>query len=222
MFIMSFIIDIVIIAIIALCIFLGYKKGLTGVIFKIISFVLAIVISFVLYKPVANFIIENTTIDTIIENGIAKNISISEKQENQEISSESSAPEIISKYMSENINKAIKDGSEDIAHVVGKNIAVLIIELASLIILFIVVKLILMIVKIFTNIFTKIPIIKQFDKLGGIIYGALEGLLIIYIAFAIISMSTSMIKNSGFVNDINKSFIGKNMYNNNLVLKIFF
>ena len=49
---MSIIIDIVIVAIIALCIFFGYKRGLTGSLLKILSFVLALVISFIFFKPV--------------------------------------------------------------------------------------------------------------------------------------------------------------------------
>ena len=47
---MSIIIDIIIIAIIALCVILGYKRGLTGSLLKILSFVLAIVIAFILFK----------------------------------------------------------------------------------------------------------------------------------------------------------------------------
>ena len=49
---MAIIIDIVIVAIIALCLFLGYRRGLTGSLLKILSFVLAIVIAFILFKPV--------------------------------------------------------------------------------------------------------------------------------------------------------------------------
>ena len=49
---MSIIIDIVIVAIIALCIFFGYKRGLTGSLLKILSLFLDIFIEFILFKPV--------------------------------------------------------------------------------------------------------------------------------------------------------------------------
>ena len=46
---MSIIIDLVIVAIIALCILIGYHKGLTGSLLKIVSFVLALIIAFILF-----------------------------------------------------------------------------------------------------------------------------------------------------------------------------
>ena len=50
---MSIIIDLVIIAIIALCVLIGYYKGLTGSLLKIVSFVLALIIAFI-YNLVYN------------------------------------------------------------------------------------------------------------------------------------------------------------------------
>ena len=64
---MSIIIDIVIVAIIALCIFFGYKRGLTGSLLKILSFVLAIVIAFILFKPVSNLVINHTNCDDYLK-----------------------------------------------------------------------------------------------------------------------------------------------------------
>ena len=46
--------------VIALITFIGYKRGLIKVAFKLISFLLAIVLAVVLYKPISNFIINNT------------------------------------------------------------------------------------------------------------------------------------------------------------------
>ena len=57
---MSIIVDLVIVGIIALCIIIGYIKGLTGSLIKILSFVLSLVVAFVLFIPVSNFIINNT------------------------------------------------------------------------------------------------------------------------------------------------------------------
>mgnify|MGYP000564032402 CR=1 FL=1 len=59
---MSVIIDLVIIAILAICIIVGYVKGLTGCLIKILSFILSLVIAFTLFIPVSNFIIKNTNI----------------------------------------------------------------------------------------------------------------------------------------------------------------
>ena len=60
--------DLLVIGIIALCTFIGYKQGLVKAIIKILSFVIAIVIALILYKPVSNIIIKNTSIDDNIKN----------------------------------------------------------------------------------------------------------------------------------------------------------
>ena len=57
---MGIIIDIVVIAILALSIFFGYKRGLIKVIFNLCAFLVALILTFILYKPVASFVIENT------------------------------------------------------------------------------------------------------------------------------------------------------------------
>ena len=57
---MSIIIDLIIVGILGLSIFFGYKKGLTKCVIKILSFVIALVVAFILFKPVSNFVIKNT------------------------------------------------------------------------------------------------------------------------------------------------------------------
>ena len=56
---MSLIIDLIILGLILLCVFFGYKKGLTKCVIKILSFVIAIVIAVVLFKPISNFVNNN-------------------------------------------------------------------------------------------------------------------------------------------------------------------
>ena len=55
---MSIIVDLIIIAILAICIFFGYKKGLTKCIIKIASFFIAIIVAVMFYKPVSDIVIE--------------------------------------------------------------------------------------------------------------------------------------------------------------------
>ena len=64
---MNFIIDLCILIIIALSTFIGFKKGFIKVAFRLISFILALIIALVLYKPVSNFIKNYTPIPNKIE-----------------------------------------------------------------------------------------------------------------------------------------------------------
>ena len=55
---MGIVVDLIIIAVVLLFILLGYRKGLTGSLIKLLSFIIAVVISLVFYKPLANILIE--------------------------------------------------------------------------------------------------------------------------------------------------------------------
>lgn len=81
---MWFLVDLAIILVIALCTFLGYKKGLIKVAFKILTFFVALLIAFVLYKPVSNFVINNTPIYDNVKTTIVEKLG-EEDVENKEV-----------------------------------------------------------------------------------------------------------------------------------------
>lgn len=80
---MSIIIDLILIGIILLSTFLGYKKGLIGVAFKIISFIIALIVTLILFKPISNYIITNTELANNIENAIVEKLSTTQIEEGQ-------------------------------------------------------------------------------------------------------------------------------------------
>lgn len=57
---------------------------------------------------------------------------------------------------------------------------------------------------------------------GGIIYGILEGLFIVYLALALAMAISAITGNTNILTFINESTIGKIMFNNNILLKIIF
>ena len=74
--------DITIIAIMALSIFLGYKKGLVKLGIGLCAGIIAIVVALILYRPITNLVINKTNIDKNIEQHIiekAKTNEISDK-----------------------------------------------------------------------------------------------------------------------------------------------
>ena len=208
-------VDLIIIAIMALCIFLGYKRGLIGVAFKIVSFLIALIVTFVLYIPVSNFVINNTTIDDNIKNAIIEKLADEETVEAKE---ENGMPDIVNNYINQYTTEVKNVGME----VVAQNISVILVKLMVGLVLFLVVRIALIFVKAIISLVEKIPVIKQFNKAGGTIYGILEGLLIIYIALSIISVISPMIDNTGVLAAINNSYIGSFMYNHNILLEIIF
>ena len=80
-------------------------------------------------------------------------------------------------------------------------------------------KIALKFVTFLADLIAKLPILKQFNELGGTIYGLLEGLFIVFIGFAVISLIAPMLDPS-ILQAINSSLLGSICYNNNLLLKI--
>ena len=212
---MSIIVDLVILAIIVLCIILGYYRGLTGSLIKILSFVLSIVIAFVLFIPISNLVIENTQIDESLEQSIREMIIGNEQNE------ENNMPEAITDYISQKVEQAADDAKAAVVDSTSRDVAETIVKAGTWIVLFIIARILLVFLKFITSLIARLPIIKQFDKLGGIAYGLIEGLIIVYLLLALVSFIAPMFDNS-IITEIKDSFVGSILYNNNLLLKIIF
>ena len=172
---MGIILDIVLIAIIALNVFICYKKGLVKLAVGLIAVAAAIILALVFYKPVSNLIIENTELDENIEKAIINNFT-SETQEGQEIRYVS-VIDYLQKYVDDAVNKT---QTEIVTQTAGM-MAVKIINVAVLIGIFLLVRVVLLLLTFISDIITSLPILKQFNEVGGVLYGAIKALLIIYI-----------------------------------------
>ena len=88
--------------------------------------------------------------------------------------------------------------------------------------IYIVARLLLFIISIFAKGITKLPILKQIDKTGGVIYGILQGALVIYILLGIVSLMSVIWGSNPIVNAVSQSYFGATIYNNNIILKLIF
>lgn len=203
---MNYLIDLILIAIIALFTFIGYKKGLIKVAFSLVSFILAIVVSVILYKPVSNFIINYTPIDDNIE------ATISERLESPD-TTVAETENIVSNYYNN-----IKNSSTS---VIADGISKTIINIACMIIVFVIAKIILLFFRFVGDLIAKLPLIKQFNSAGGFIYGLLKGFIIIYLLLALIAIISPVVDINNIISIINSSIITNIMYNNNIIFILF-
>lgn len=204
---MAFIIDLIIVAIILLFTFLGYKRGLIKVAIKLCTFFIAIIVALVFYKPIANIVIEHTNIDEHIQTAITNRILPEGVSSNEEVELSTDLPSIILK------------NSENTVQSIATSFSNTIIETACLLIIFVAVKIILKFVTVLADLIAKLPILKQFNTLGGTIYGVLEGLFIVFVGFAVVSLIVPLLDIS-ILEAINNSTIGSICYNNNVLLKL--
>jgi len=199
---MGIIIDIIIIALIALSIFLGYKKGLVAIAVKLCAVVIALVVTLVLYKPISNLVINSTSIDETIENAILEkaNDIIAEDDHSQNMASE-----------------IIENAKTGILPDAARELAINIVNVGVMVILFVAIRIGLIFVTALANLVAKLPILKQINEVGGIVYGVLRGLLFVYVILFVISIFGQINPNNSLHKDINNSFIGKAMYEHNVI-----
>ena len=119
---MSIIIDIIVIGIILLSTFLGYKKGLIGVAFKIASFLIAIIITLVLFKPISNYILNKTLIGQTIENAIVEKLSTQKIEDGQIEKEDSNLPEVVVNYINDSFQDTINEAKDNVIEIVAKNL----------------------------------------------------------------------------------------------------
>lgn len=195
--------DVGIILFVSLITFIGYKLGLIKVAFGIVSFIIAILISLLLYKPISNIITNHTPIPEKIQTQIESRLS-SEKKE---------STNFIDNYYNNAKNASAK--------IIAQNITSTIINISSGLIVFLLVRIILLFLRISTDLIAKLPLIKQCNQVGGFLYGIIAGFLIVYLFFTVISILAPLINLSELLKIINSSIIGNIMYNNNIIFMFF-
>lgn len=216
---MSIIIDIIIVGILAGSIFLGYQKGLTKCLIKIVSFFIALAVAFILFKPVSNFVIEKTQIDDTIKEAVIHLVG-DDVNENGEVKEDTNLPKAMVDYINETVKNTVNDTKNNVVTVAAEGIALTSVNAGVALLLFIVARIALIFVSALSGLITDLPIVKQFDKTGGILYGALKALVIIFVILALISFLSPMIEQTGIIVAINKSFLGSILYDHNILLKM--
>lgn len=190
---MGIIIDIVIILFILASIYLGYKKGLISLGIQLFAFILSIVITLILYRPIGSIIINTTQLDEKLQEMIQVNA--------ENLISEDSDSKIT--------NELIESAKNGMLPEASRTLAINIIYGITMIVLFIISRICLMLIKSLSDIIAKLPIINQFNKLGGVLYGLLRGLFITYVILMIINLIITF-NPKGSLNEImNGTYLAK-------------
>lgn len=212
------IVDIVILAVIAVTVLIGRFKGLLLCLIDIGVLVASMILAFALCQPLASLISNNTEIDENISNTINNTLKI----DNIDLSAGNAEnlPKPIADYVTK-ANGSINETKDNIKNDLSKNITSKVINGISYIIIFFGIRIVAFVLKIIARIVNKLPGIKEVNHLGGAICGFVQGVFVVYITFAMISLIAPLIQNTPIISEINKSYVGKAMYNNNILIQFF-
>ena len=213
---MGIILDVIIVAIFALNIFICYKKGLVKLAVGLIAMLASIILAVVLYRPISNLIINKTQIDEKIESTIIENFS-AETKDGEEVRYVG-----VIDYLEKYIDDAVNKTQNEIVYETAGTLAVKIVNIIVVIVIFLIARVVLILLTFISDIITSLPIIKQFNEVGGVLYGIVKALLVIYVILAIVFLIVFVTGNINISEVIESSFITKFFYNHNLLLTILF
>lgn len=193
------ILDIILVILFVLMMLYGCKKGFIGIVAKLVSLIIAFVLAYFLAETVGGYIAETSwgiNIQTNIENSMLDKLSNSEQttvvlmlQEKLEFTDEQQVEDKLYDY-------------------VFTGIGFITVFVASRVVLWIAQK-------ILESIF-ELPILKTFNKLGGLITAAVLFIIEISIILAIIKSISTIAFMNEVVNTIQSSVITKALYDHNI------
>lgn len=240
------IMDIIVLAVIVIAGFIGYKNGCVKTVIRLLSFFVAIGLALLFYKPLAVILTENTSIDDwIIEKIVSTEVTENEKQEISEgnidddlndveaTTNETEKNEVeenndllynilghLPDIFSENFN--FNEATENAKHELATQVSELIMNLLSLIIIYVIVKVALFVAMFIIDGIMKIPVLKQLNEVLGLIVGAIVGVMQLYVAFSVITFISSITDISFVVDSIKASMIARVLFENNLIINLLF
>ena len=197
--------DIVVASVVIIAGFIGYKTGFMKALINVVSYVISVVISFLLYPVLSDALMKTQLFPyltkCINENYVSKSIA-----EGSEI-----AFGMFSKYISESVEKT--------AESISKSIAEFLIGILAFVLIVIICKIGISLIAKGLNLATKAPVIKQINRCGGMVLGVVTGIMLLYIALAAVAVSEPLKAENRIMDELNKSWIAAEMYENNILLQ---
>ena len=206
----------------------GYRVGLARVFCRLVSTVAAIILVLILYKPVTNYVINNTGIPEKMEKIVSEKIGyLFEKEEidisnSEDIKNNDNIYGLLKVFLGNKVGTAIENTKNNFLDYISQEITYKIIRIVTAFVLYSVIRLILYVLRNYIEALASIPVIRVFNGIGGMVYGIFRGFFIIYISLAIVSAILPIIGNNIIITAMYDSMIGSKMFCNNILLNILF
>lgn len=190
----------------------GYMRGLIKIVFSMVATIATIILAAVLTIPFSG-VLKNTGIGDGIE------ASVREIVEEAYIIDEESVMELdFPKAVLEPIAKGTKDAQDAIQEYVIEELTDTIIKALTFLALTLIIYIVIRIIIGVLDVFSKLPIINGINKWAGAVIGLVQGLLFIWIASLILTAFSDKEWAQEVFRQINDNGFLSFIYNNNMVI----
>jgi len=213
---------IIVLAVFALSVFGGYKKGFLKTAFELVSWVLVLLLCNYATPIVTNILIEKTDIEVMVQTTIDAKIGevITETLETSGVAElEAALPaELKTALLGENgsLKDVVANGEAlDTTSLVNGIVGIL-----GFVITVIVLRFAMVVVEIVLAIIGKLPLIGPLDKILGLGCGAVKGVILCWVVLAVVSVLALTGVNTEFAAYISQSELLTWLQDNNLLLNL--
>lgn len=225
-------------AVLAACAWSGYRKGLVRILLQLCSTLAAVLLAVSLSHPVSDFLKERTPVYDEVKAQTEKFVNnaggIRNLDANMEILGNDSAfekselavmealhlPQNIQAYiLAADVGKYMNVGVNAVNGLIVAALADLVFSALVFSVLFAVILVALRLVIKLTDVINLIPLVGGVNHMAGLAAGAVYGLLIVWLAFVVISMFGSQEWAQYAIASINGNPITRFLYNGNLIMK---
>lgn len=194
-------IDYIIILILALFMITGYFRGLVCSVLRIIEYFLSIFLALKFSPVLSGFLIEKFSLDIKINEWLISKIPQIAKYVFFNSEQYVNLPESSKQIFAENPNIiATRVANMDLN--ILNPIVVQVINVICIVTLFIILKILFRIIANILNRFTKLPILNEINKIGGVTFGFAEGILVICLLIAITNILPFAAIKEGMTNSV--------------------
>lgn len=220
-------IDIGIIIILVVHALNGLNKGFIISLFGVASIFIAAYISKLYYPYLISYIYANTTVYQNIEKFISKRVFniISKTGESQIQNADSilegfKLPEVIKEKLIDGIKFQPQTGDfiQSTGNLISGKITDIFITIISVVLVFIAARILLYIIVEIIDRIMQLPVLKTVNRLAGLGFGILKGVMIIFVIFTILTPIISISPDGFIANGTTKSKIGYYFYTHNIII----
>ncbi len=211
-----------------ICIVIGWARGFFKVLLSVAGLIVSIMLALYVAPRVSGYVQEHTNLDETIasyisqEMGFAAEMEETTKAQEIEVIRDLAIPETLKSNILDNNNSEMYSALQatGVYEYITKSIAVVIINAVVFLSLLVIARVFFATLGKVADGLTKLPIVRSLDKVGGGVLGMIQGLILIWILFLLLSVTSASSISYEMIASIRQIPLLKLLYDNNLILDI--
>ncbi len=232
---MHYIFDLALVGIITATVLFAKKRGFLKSSNTVLSLLISAILIVTLQQPFTDYLMTSALGETVREKVSVQVIDTAEKDEEAiegtedgetalKVGEMMGLPEFLMDFLDKKLEKqteAVETMKNDALAVLTETVTEVILRIVAILILFLAVRFGVFLLLRLLNIVFNLPVLSAVNSLLGMVVGALNGLLVVYILCAILTLLAPTETLSAINAIVEKTLIVKYFYNNNLLIELF-